>query len=150
MIYVTYETVISRPREEVFEQLVDIDRYPDWLPQSRVFLDCWQTSQGPVGEGTTFVDKTRAGIYRGVVTDFQRPVQVAFRMRLRWLGQDVMESRPRYRLEPVEGGTRVKHEAEGELYGLFRVLEPYFARRAEEERKRTVDVLKRTLESPGP
>lgn len=148
MIHVEYETVINRPIAEVFDKLVDIDSYPDWLPQSRVFLKCWKTSQGPVGRGTTFVDQSRIGRYHGVVTSFQRPTRVAFRMRLRWLGMDVMESRPGYVLQEVPGGTRVQHHAEGELFGLFRILEPYVEMRARQERIRTVDVLKETLQSP--
>jgi len=149
MINVEYETVIERPVAEVFEKLVDIDSYPDWLPQSRIFLNCWKTSEGAVGPGTTFIDQSRIGRYHGQVTAFQRPTRVAFRMRLRWLGVDVMESRPGYVLEDVPGGTRVRHHAEGELFGLFRIMEPYVEMRARQERIRTVDVLKATLESPA-
>lgn len=68
-------------------------------------------------------------------------------MRLRWLGMDVMESRPGYELEEVLGGTRVQHHAQGELLGLFRVMEPYVEMRAREARIRTVEVLKRVMES---
>jgi uncharacterized protein YndB with AHSA1/START domain len=150
MIRVEIDTKIHRPIGKVFERLVDIDSYSDWLPQSRVFLDCEQTSKGPVDVGTTFIDRTRIGTYKGQVTELQRPTRVSFRMRLRWFGVNVMESRPTYILEPVEDGTRVQHLAEGELYGLFRLLEPYVAIRARMERERTVDTLKRSLESPAP
>jgi uncharacterized protein YndB with AHSA1/START domain len=150
MIRVEIDKTIEQPIDKVFERLVDIDGYSQWLPKSRVFLDCEQTSEGPVGIGTTFIDRTKIGIYRGEVTGFQRPAKVSFRMRLRWLGIDVMESRPEYNLEPVEDGTRVHHYAEGELYGLFKLMEPYVARIAQHERNRTVAALKRSLETPSP
>ncbi len=147
MIRVEVDTVIERPIEEVFDRLVNISEYPEWLPKSRVFLDTRQTSQGPVGVGTTFVDKTRIGLFRGEVTDFQRPTNVHFRMRLCRLGMNVMESRPAYSLEPVDGGTKLHLIAEGELYGIFKLMKPYVAMRARAERTRTVNALKRSLES---
>jgi uncharacterized protein YndB with AHSA1/START domain len=150
MIKVKHETMIDRPIEDVFDRLVDISGYSKWLPKSRVFLDSRKTSQGPTRTGTTFIDKTRIGKYKGVVEDFQRPIKVTFRMKLRWLGLDVMESRPGYFLEPVDGGTKLRHVAVGKLFGIFKLMEPYVAIRAREERIRTVNVLKESLESSSP
>lgn len=147
MIRVEVDRFIERSIEDVFDRLVNINNYPNWLPKSRVFLNTRQTSEGPVGEGTIFRDRTRIGTFRGKVTEFQRPTKVAFRMRLRWFGINVMESRPGYTLESVDGGTNVHLLAEGELYGIFKLMQPYVAIRAREERTRTVDVLKKTLES---
>lgn len=147
MIQVEAETVIERPIEEIFDRLVNIPNYPKWLPKSRIFLDTRKTSEGPVSQGTTFEDKTRIGIFDGEVTDFQRPTKVTFRMRLRWLGISVMESRPAYSLEPIDSGTNVHLVAKGELYGLFKLMRPYVALRAREERIRTLKVLKKSLES---
>jgi uncharacterized protein YndB with AHSA1/START domain len=150
MIRVEVEKMIDRPIEDVFDRLVNIDGYPRWLPPSQVFLSCRQTSEGSVDVGTTFVDKTRIGTYRGEVTDFQRPIRVNFRMKLDWLGMSVMESRPRYRLEAVDGRTQVHHIAVGQLYGPFKLLRPYVAIRAENERERTLAALKQSLEAPAP
>jgi hypothetical protein len=147
VIRVEVEKMIDWPIEDVFDRLVDIDGYSEWLPQSRVFLDSWQTSKGPVTQGTTFIDKTWVGLYRGRVTTFQRPTQVNFRMRLRWVSLDVMESRPQYKLAPVKNNrTEIRHVAEGKLYGPFKLLEPYVAIHAQRERNRTVQILKESLE----
>ncbi len=147
MIQTEYNTKIKRPIEEVFERLVNINDYPNWLPKSRVFLFCEQKSEGPTDMDSTFIDKTRIGVYQGEVTDFKRPRRVRFRMRLNWFGRKVMESRPGYVLKSVNGGTEVQHKAEGELFGLFKLMEPYVALRARQERKRIVDMLKESLES---
>jgi len=146
MIRVKCNVSIHRPIEAVFHRLVDINGYPDWLPPSRVFLDCYKTSEGPEGIGTTFIDRTKIGSYHGVITTFERPLQVGFRMTLKWLGMDVMVSRPEYQLEPDGDKTKVHHLAEGELYGIFKILEPYVANRAHEERIRTVRTIKTSLE----
>jgi uncharacterized protein YndB with AHSA1/START domain len=138
MIRIEIERSINRPVEEVFDRLINIPAYPDWLPKSRVFIDTKQTSEGPVDEGTTFIDKTRIGLFRGEVADFQRPTHVTFQMMLRWLGMKVLESRPAYTLEPVDGGTKVHLMAVGKLYGIFKLMQPYVAIRAREERKRVV------------
>jgi uncharacterized protein YndB with AHSA1/START domain len=146
MIRVEVDEVIQRPIEVVFDRLANLQAYRQWLPQSKVFLDTEQTSEGPVGRGTTFQDKTTIGIFRGEVTKFQRPTNVGFKMRLHWRGIKVMESRPEYHLTSLNGRTKVYLCAEGELFGLFKLLKPYVAMRAREERKRTVAVLKQTLE----
>jgi uncharacterized protein YndB with AHSA1/START domain len=146
LIRVEVDTMIERPIEKVFDRLINISSYSKWLPKSRVFLDSKQTSPGPVGVGTTFVDKTRVGTYRGEVVAFQRPTQVSFRMRLAWFGIKVMESRPEYNLEPLAGGTKVHHLAVGTLYGPFKLMRPYVTLRARAERKRTIVMLKKSLE----
>lgn len=149
MIHVEIDTVIKRPIEDVFERLVDIPNYAEWLPKSRVFLETKLTSEEPIDVETTFTDRTTIGTFRGEVTAFQRPTKVNFRMSLRRLGMKVMESRPGYTLTPVDAGTQLQLIAEGQLYGLFKLLEPYVAAKARRERKRTVEALKKSLETPA-
>lgn len=147
MIVINLKTTINQPVEDVFDRLVDINSYPEWLPKSRVFLDSHLTSDGPIGPVTTFIDKTRYGIYHGVIDEFERPAKVTFRMRLRWFSLNVMESRPGYSLQEVEGETHLHHHAEGELFGIFKIMEPFVAVIAREERTRTVELLQSSLES---
>ncbi len=146
-IRVELETDIKRPAEEVFDRLVDISDYDKWMPRSGVFMRSRQTSEGPVTKGTTFHDRGRMGTWRGQVSDFERPTKVEFRETLRWLGMRVMEGRPRYQLEAVDGGTRVHHVSEGQLYGIFRLARPMVTFIARGERRRTVNALKKSLES---
>ena len=146
MIQIEFEETISQPVVVVFERLTDIDGYNQWLPESRVFIECRQTSDGPVEAGTTFIDKTRIGVYEGEVIRLQRPTRVTFRNELQWMHFKVMASTPDYRLESIDEGTLLNHTARGEMFGLFKLLEPYVALRAREERRRTVRYLKSTLE----
>ncbi len=147
MIEFGIESTINRPIEDVFERLIDIDSYPEWLPKSNIFISCRKVSKGPVGAGTEFVDETHFGTFQGVVEEFERPTRVTFTNQLYWLGLKVLESRPGYILEATDAGTKVRHIAEAELYGLFRLLKPLIARMAMKERSRTVEQLKKSLES---
>jgi hypothetical protein len=60
---------------------------------------------------------------------------------------DLMEARPQYILEADRGKTIVHHVAEGELFGMMRLMKPVAALLARSERARTVESLRRSLES---
>lgn len=148
MIRVDLDRTIARPIEEVFEQLVNIPRYPEWMPTNGLFVTCTKDSAGPVGLGTAYSDKTRIGTARGEVSVFDRPNAVVFHYTARVFGFTVMEGWPGYALDRDGAvATRVHHHAEGRLYGPFKLLQPLVQRLARRERERTVDALKRSLES---
>jgi hypothetical protein len=117
------------------------------MHRTGLFRRCGQTSDGPLGKGTSYFDATRMGTFRGEVTDFQPPCRIGFGETLRWFGSEVMEARPEYFLEADQGKTIVHHVAEGELFGWMRVMKPMAALMAKSERARTVGSLKRSLES---
>lgn len=48
MIRVEVERYIDQPIENIFDRLVDIPSYSNWLPKSRVFLETYKTTKGPV------------------------------------------------------------------------------------------------------
>jgi uncharacterized protein YndB with AHSA1/START domain len=142
---------IDRPIEDVFERLVDLSRYPEWMSKEGLFVSCAQESEGPIDVGTVYSDKTRLGTVKGEVSAFRRPDHVVFHYTARLLGRRVMEGWPGYSLQR-EGDrrTRVRHVAEGHLHGPFRLLQPLVRRLAYRERHRTVEALKRSLESSAP
>jgi uncharacterized protein YndB with AHSA1/START domain len=146
MMRVELNTVVARPIEDVFGRLTDFSDYSRWMPKLGIFLRCAQTSEGPVGEGTTYYDRGLIGTFRGEIVEFRAPTRVAFRETLRWLGVEVMEARPSYELIATRTGTEVRHSAEGRLFGVFGLMEPVVARVARGERKRTVEALKASLE----
>jgi hypothetical protein len=87
------------------------------------------------------------GTFRGQITDYLHPARIGFRETLQWFGSDLMEARPEYFLEPDGDRTIVRHIAEGELFGLMRLMKPVAALLARRERRRTVESLRRSLES---
>lgn len=146
---VRYETraTIDRPIGDVFGRLADVNDYRAWMRRTGLFRRSAQTSGGPLGLGTTYVDATRMGTFRGEVTRYEPSARIGFRETLRWLGFDLMEARPSYTLEAERGTTIVHHVAEGELFGAMRLLKPVAALLARGERARTVEALRRSLES---
>ena len=87
------------------------------------------------------------GTFRGEVTDYQPPSRIGFRETLRWFGSDLMEARPEYFLEADRDRTIVHHVAEGELFGFGRLMKPVATLLARSERARTLESLRRSLES---
>ena len=146
---VRYEThtTIDRPVSDVFARLADLDGYATWMRRTGLFRRSGRTSDGPLGPGTAYFDATRMGTFRGEVTDYEAPARIGFRETLRWFGSDLMEARPNYILEADRDKTVVHHVAEGELFGIMRLMKPVAALLARSERTRTVESLKRSLES---
>ncbi|MGB0097041.1 MAG: SRPBCC family protein [Solirubrobacteraceae bacterium] len=140
-------TTIDRPIGDVFARLADLDGYGTWMRRTGLFRRSGQTSDGPLGPGTTYFDATRMGTFRGQITDYQLPSRIGFRETLQWFGFDLTEARPEYFLEADRDRTIVHHVAEGELFGPMRVMKPIAALLARSERTRTVESLRRSLES---
>lgn len=146
---VRYETstTIDRPVDDVFERLSDLDGYRTWMHRTGLFRRSRQTSAGPIGRGTSYVDATWMGTFRGEVTHYEPATRIEFRESLRWFGAELMVARPAYSLEDDDGRTVVHHVAEGELFGVMRLMRPAAALLARWERARTVESLERSLES---
>jgi uncharacterized protein YndB with AHSA1/START domain len=146
MIRVELDIIIARPIDAVFGRLTDLSDYSRWMPTVGMFISSGQTSEGLVGMGTTYYDRGWMGTFLGEIAEFHAPTRVAFRQTLRWLGVTVMEARPKYELVSTQSGTRVHHTAEGQLFGIFKIMKPVVAWMARAERSRTVRALKKSLE----
>jgi len=146
MVRVELDAVIARPIDDVFGRLIDLPEYSRWMPRLGVFIRSGQTSEGPIGVGTTYYDRGWMGTFLGEIMEFQAPSRVVFKEKLQWLGVTVMEARPEYNLVSTQTGTRVHHTAEGRLFGIFNVMTPLVAWMARAERRRTVRALRDSLE----
>lgn len=147
MIRASIDRAIPRPIEAVFDRLIDIDHYGDWMPRSGLFRDSHRSGEGPVGPGTRYVDETILGRFMGQIDEHERPTRVSFHQVLSRRGRPVFISRPAYTLERTSGGTAtlVHHRAEGELRGAYRLFEPVARLIARRERRRTVEALARSF-----
>ena len=72
------------------------------MPDDGLFVTSSQDSEGPVGVGTTYSDRTRLGTVRGEISVFERPRKVVFHYTARLLGSTVMEGWPGYVLSATE------------------------------------------------
>lgn len=144
VVRVERQVTIARAITDVFDRLADLGAYSDWMPRTGLFGSCQPTDDGAT---PSYRDSSRIGPWRGDIVVLDRPTRIAFRQTLRWFGRDVMEARPTYLLESDRGATTVLHVAEGELFGMFRVLKPVTALLAKRERRLTVEALRSSLES---
>ena len=140
-------TVIRRPVGLVFERLADLPGYGRWMHRTGLFRRSGLISTGPVRQGTTYVDASWMGTFDGEVTEFAPPTRLAFRETLRWFGSPMTQARPEYSLEEDGDATVVHHVAVGELFGWMRIMKPAAALMAKVERTRTLESLRRSLES---
>lgn len=141
------EVVIQRPVTEVFQRLADLSGYAGWMHRRGLFRGCRVTSELPVRMGTTYVDLTRMGPFTGHVTEFETPTRIAFSETLHWFGTVMSQARPAYTLVGDGDITRIHHVAEGQLYGVMRLMKPVAAWMANRERSSTLRSLKRSFES---
>ena len=147
MIRFEITRLIERPREEVFARLANIDGYNEWLSHSRIFRGTTvRAGANPIGPGTRFEDQTPVGVFEGEILEYVPPQRIAFRQILSWMGGPVFESRPAYLLGSSHAGTDVLHVAEGEVFGAYRLIEPYVRQLAVEERTRTLDALEQSFQ----
>lgn len=131
----------------VFERLADLPGYGRWMHRTGLFRRCELVSGEPVREGTAYLDATRMGTFKGEVTEFARPSRIAFSETLHMFGAPMTQARPEYFLEADGEGTVVHHIAVGDLFGPFRLMKPLAALMAKSERTKTLNSLRRSLES---
>jgi uncharacterized protein YndB with AHSA1/START domain len=133
---------IDRPVKDVFAFLADFENVPKW---NYAIVETRQTSDGPVGVGTTF-RQVRAVPSRSEetfqVTEFERNRRLAIRG-----GFGPLEGTMTYQLEPEDGGTRLTNSAQLEGRGLAKLAAPLASRRIAEAVSENLTALKRLLES---
>ena len=138
------ERTIRAPIEEVFDRLADIEGHNEWQPhRGSIRRTSVQTSPGPVGLGTTYVDSTLFGKAPGEVSAFDRPRELEYHWRQKapW-GAMLAEGWPGYRLESVgERDTLVRHHARLKTYGIYGPATPIMKRIALRERTAVLDAL---------
>lgn len=146
MIHVDLHATIHRPIDAVFDRLVDIDGYGDWLPAGKLFVSSRKETPGPTRVGTAYTDRIRFARARGEVVELERPRRVVFHYSVRLLGLSAIDGWPGYTLEPAgDAATRVHHHAEARLHGPFRLFRPLVRRIAWHERRRTLEALEASL-----
>lgn len=148
-VMLTFETVIRQSREVVFDLLVDLRRYDDWLPHSIAFEGTTSISDGPIRAGSTYVESSRWGTRRGIVTDLDRPARVSYRqpMTLRPLWFGGIDIALDHVLDELGPSTRVMRTLKLELRGPARLLRLPVVRSFKTENERMMAKLKNYAES---
>ncbi len=145
MARVEASVVINRPVDDVFAYVTDVTNWPQWTG----FPEVEQTSEGPVGVGTTFRGLSefmgRRDEWTSEVTAYEPSKRVE--QKIIW-GPMSMEQTLSF--DPVEGGTRYTQVGEGETAGVFKVAGPIVNRAMRKQLEGSLAKLKEILEAgPG-
>jgi uncharacterized protein YndB with AHSA1/START domain len=133
---------INRPVEEVFAYVTDIANFAKWNGQAS---QGEQTSQGPVGVGTTYRGAYdvmgRKMDWTSEVTEYEPNRKIAQKIDM---GPTVMAMS--WLVEPVEGGTKFTIRSEGEMGGLAKLAGPLMDRTMKKQMEGNLARLKALLE----
>ncbi len=147
----SFETHIAAEPRHVFAVIADLRDYLRWLPLSSAFDGTTDISDGPVGLGTTYVERTPGSERAGRVVAFDAPHRIAFEQPmpltipgLSWCGS--LDIRVGYTLTGTAHGTRVVRDVRIEPRGPIRFAAPLMRRPFREENQRVVDALKAFVE----
>jgi uncharacterized protein YndB with AHSA1/START domain len=139
-----HTVVIDRPIEEVFAFATDPENASLWQSTS---LGTEQTSEGPLGVGTTFRDTSKflgrriESTYE--VTENDPPHRQCMRITSRPIPGSGC-----YALEPTDdGSTRFTQTFEAEAGGFFRLAEPLVGRAIRRQIEADMATLKHLLEA---
>ena len=135
--------VIGRPIEEVFAYVVNATTWPKW---QEGLLETEQTSEGPVGSGTTFKGTNQMMgqkmEWTSEITELETNKKVGHKII-----SGSMSVQQTLTFEAADGGTKFNLVAEGETGGLFKMAEPLVNRMMKKQLEANLARLKEILES---
>ena len=116
--------VINRPTEEVFAFVADIEKMSQWMSE---LVEAKQTSEGPVGVGTTV--NAVANVLGRRAESIQEVAEYEPNSKFTIKSTSgPVASKDKFTFESVAGGTKVTRVTEAELGGFFKLAEPLVAR----------------------
>ena len=133
---------IGRPVEEVFAYVTDIGNFAKWNEQAG---QSEQTSEGPVGVGTTYRGSYelmgRSMEWTSEITEYEPNRRMAQKIDM---GPAVMAMS--WLVEPVGDGTKFTMISEGEMGGLAKLAGPLMDRTMKKQMEGNLARLKALLE----
>ena len=136
--------VIDRPAEAVWSFVIsDLNRFAKCINPDVV--ESKQTSAGPIGVGATFHETRykmpKAMDYR--ITEYEPNNRLTVEM----ISGPIKGSVATEKVERIEGKTKFTEITAYHFSGLYKVLQPFMAGKAQQETQDRVDSLKRAIES---
>ncbi len=142
-----HTVVIERPIEEVFAFATDPDKASLWQSTS---LGTEQTSEGPVGVGTTFRDTSKF-LGRRIESTYEVTENDPPHRQCMRITSGPIPGSGCYLFEPAGGGsTRFTQTFEAEAGGFFRLAEPLVGRAIRRQIEADMATLKDLLEAGEP
>ena len=146
MIEVARSTTINRSVAEVFAYVSDVSHEPAWHTD---VLEARQTSEGPIGIGTTFLIRVKPsmGVSEGVaeVIGFEPNRRQVMRGEMGRMRPTITDL-----CEPADGGTKFTRRIQIEVSGLMGLMLPLMGPMIGKRNAGFVANLKQVLEQEAP
>jgi hypothetical protein len=118
-VIVTVDVEVARPRDQVFDLMADARNEPAWNSQvTRTEL----ITEEPIGSGTEFTTTNRGQEYVVIVTTYDRPAKLAFKL----VGRALEESASMVFADSSDG-TRLTGRFELQPKGFTKLMMPLMA-----------------------
>jgi uncharacterized protein YndB with AHSA1/START domain len=142
------ETIIERPREEVFEHIARAERLPEYVSE---FAWVKPVSGGEPALGSGYSYKMARGQAEGTFewTEFERPSRLAWHGPAAKAGLGSMEPAGWWELRDEGAGTHVKLVMAPRPGGLFKLLAPLMSGGMRKGNEKALARLKQQIESAG-
>jgi len=141
---------IAASPEVVFDLICELHDYGRWLPSAGDYEGTSEISPPPVAVGTTYVERSRRGVRRGIVIALARPDVVAFQqpmtLRPRLLG--TIESTVSMSVAATAIGARVTRTVELGVPRRLSLVRSLVVGRYAHESDRMLRALKTYAERP--
>lgn len=146
-----FQTIIQRQPDPIYQLLLDLPAYKVWLPSSNMYTETELTSDYPIRQGTTYVDRGQSSVMQGEIVEMEPAKRIVFHQvtnpqRRSWLASG-LDITIRYTLQPVAEGTRVTRELILHAHGLFFVLQAVLLRLIRAENERILAALKSYMDA---
>jgi uncharacterized protein YndB with AHSA1/START domain len=138
--------------ERVFNLLIDLENYGQWLSSSALYGSVTKISENPVELGSTYIDKGTSSLMRGSVTEFEPPRRLTFEQsqQMKLLIFNVtLNIRIRYTLESIASGTQVKRDVTIDIRGIPSFIQSVVVNQIRAENERILAKMKAYLEQPA-
>jgi uncharacterized protein YndB with AHSA1/START domain len=148
-MHVEAETVVQRPRRDVFDALARAEHLPEYVTE---FNWVRPVSEGEPALGTRYSYKMARGQAEGTFdwTEFDRPNRLAWHGPPAKAGPGTMEPSGWWQLTDEGPGTRVKLVMTPRPGGLFKLIAPLMAMGMRKGNAQALERLKERLErAPG-
>ena len=143
MIKVENSVEINKSVEEVFEYVVNIENLPQWAGP---VLEAKQTSEGPVGVGTT-----QSQVAQLLGRKIESTLEVTeYELNKKYTTKSTSGPIPievQHNFEQIPGGTRLETIGLVDASGFFKLAEPLVARTLKRQTEGDVKTLKELMEA---
>jgi uncharacterized protein YndB with AHSA1/START domain len=144
----TFEVVIARPPVEVFDHLVAVERWPEWLIASGIVGVERDAPETPIGRGATLrIRQVLAGVRSSTVAASVTAFEAGSRFTLSGKDADGVEVGIDARLTPEGLGTRLSWGLRIGLPFRLRIFEGMAAPQVRRAAALDLEAFKRRLES---